>query len=329
MSGAPLPSGAVVAADTAAPEGPVTALPPGGLPWDLSLALTANDGTRLRGAIWNPGGPRGLALLLTGRTEFLEKASLPAAALVARGFAVASLDWRGQGLSTRLLDEPLKGHVARFEDYDRDLAALLAAPEVTRLGPPRLVFAHSMGGAITLGATARGLLPPLPLILSAPMADIAGRGLTALLMDQGARAARAIGLGRRWPPLPRPEVPYVFNGFDGNCLTGDERNYAWLTEALHAAPALQLGLPTLGWLAAAQGAVRQIAALPRDRVGPALICLGTREGVVDPDAVKALAARLGAGPLMLEGARHDLPIETADHRERLWAAADDFIAARL
>ena len=83
-------------------------LPPGGIAWDETLTLEASDGVRLRGALWRASDPdgscRGLVLLLNGRTEFVEKCALPAAALVARGFAVASVDWRGQGLSPRRPD---------------------------------------------------------------------------------------------------------------------------------------------------------------------------------------------------------------------------------
>jgi predicted alpha/beta hydrolase len=36
-----------------------------------------------------------------------------------RGFAVAILDWRGQGLSDRALPNARKGHIYDFSEYDR------------------------------------------------------------------------------------------------------------------------------------------------------------------------------------------------------------------
>ena len=147
-------------------------LPPGGIAWDETLELEASDGVRLRGALWR-GGSRGLVLLLSGRTEFLERCALSAAALVARGFAVAGLDWRGQGRSQRLIDPPLKGHVGRFTDFHRDLAALAAHPAVAGIAGPRLMLANSMGAAIGLGAVARGRIAPSAVILSAPMLGFA------------------------------------------------------------------------------------------------------------------------------------------------------------
>ena len=44
---------------------------------------------------------------------------------MAMGFAVATLDWRGQGLSDRPLEDPLLGHVENFATYESDLQIFL------------------------------------------------------------------------------------------------------------------------------------------------------------------------------------------------------------
>ena len=111
--------------------------------------LTASDGVRLRGVVW-AGGRRGTAVLFPGRTEFAEKYGRVARALVARGFAVAVIDWRGQGLSDRPPLNPMLGHVEDFRDYQRDVAALLDLVAGLALPGPALLFAHSMGGCIGL-----------------------------------------------------------------------------------------------------------------------------------------------------------------------------------
>ena len=51
--------------------------------------LTAEDGVRLRAAIW-PGGSKGTVFLLPGRTEYIEKYGRAAGDLAARGFATAT-----------------------------------------------------------------------------------------------------------------------------------------------------------------------------------------------------------------------------------------------
>src|SRR5688572_23969801 len=84
--------------------------------------LTAKDGVKLRFARWPPPpGRKGTVCLFQGRAEFIEKYFETVRELHSRGFAVATLDWRGQGLSGRPLDDAYKGHVAEFSDYERDL----------------------------------------------------------------------------------------------------------------------------------------------------------------------------------------------------------------
>ena len=68
-------------------------------------ALTTRDGITLRTARWPSLSPhpKGTVCLFQGRSEFIEKYFELIRELRARGFAVATLDWRGQGGSDRLL----------------------------------------------------------------------------------------------------------------------------------------------------------------------------------------------------------------------------------
>ena len=61
-----------------------------------------------------PPGRKGTVCLFQGRAEFIEKYFETVRELRARGFAVATIDWRGQGLSDRALRDPRKGHVGDF-----------------------------------------------------------------------------------------------------------------------------------------------------------------------------------------------------------------------
>ena len=77
-------------------------------------------------------------------------------------------DWRGQGLSQRLLPDRWRGHAAGYDDFLADFDALLAAFE-TRLPKPWLMLSHSMGGCLTGLALARGERRFAAAALSAPM----------------------------------------------------------------------------------------------------------------------------------------------------------------
>ena len=105
--------------------------------------LTAEDGVRLRLGVWPvPEGAKGTVFLLPGRTEYVEKYGPAAADLGARGYAMLAVDWRGQGLADRPLDDPLKGHVAHFPDFQRDLAAVIAAATALELPRPWFILGH-------------------------------------------------------------------------------------------------------------------------------------------------------------------------------------------
>ena len=84
--------------------------------------LKTPDGVSLRFARWlPPAGRRGTVCIFQGRAEWIEKYFETVRDLRARGFAVAALDWRGQGLSKRALADPQKGHVRNFSEYVTDL----------------------------------------------------------------------------------------------------------------------------------------------------------------------------------------------------------------
>jgi lysophospholipase len=86
----------------------------------VSGMLATRDNVALRFARWEPApGRKGTVCLFPGRAEFIEKYFETVRDLRARGFGVAMLDWRGQGLSTRALGKSLKGYVRSFAEYAR------------------------------------------------------------------------------------------------------------------------------------------------------------------------------------------------------------------
>ena len=97
-----------------------------------------HDGIKLRFARWEAtrGPRRGTVCLFQGRGEFIEKYFEVVADLRRRGFSVATMDWRGQGGSDRLLSNPRKGHVRSFADFDQDLAQFMKEVVLPDCQPP-------------------------------------------------------------------------------------------------------------------------------------------------------------------------------------------------
>ena len=77
--------------------------------------ITTPDGVELRFARWgSPVHSKGTVCIFTGRGEFIEKYFETVRDLRKRGFAVAIMDWRGQGRSSRQLSDPRKGYVEQL-----------------------------------------------------------------------------------------------------------------------------------------------------------------------------------------------------------------------
>ena len=114
------------------------------------------DQARLRGATFRTENARGTAVLLSGRSEFIEKYFEVVKELQARRFNVATMDWRGQGLSMRLLPEKEKGHIPDFGAFRSDLQCFIDTQVAPHFDGPYVLVTHSMGGAPSLQLLADG-----------------------------------------------------------------------------------------------------------------------------------------------------------------------------
>ena len=297
--------------------------PPNG----VEEAIRAADGVRLRTVRWEAtSGPRGTVAVLGGRAEFIEKYFEVASDLLARGFAVALMDWRGQGGSQRLLRNAKKGHVDDFSDYGRDLDALVHSILAPHCPRPWYGLCHSMGAAALLIAAADGRCPFDRLVLTSPMIAVKGlshRGPKRFL----AEGLEALGLGGMFAPGGASETVYL-GPFTGNGLTSDRVRFARIAGVLAAAPEIRLRGPTIGWVSAAFRAMRRFEEpnFPRVITTPTLIVASGMDRVVDVAAAERFAARMRAGRMVVvDGAEHEILIERDLFRDQFWAAFDAFV----
>ena len=283
---------------------------------------------RLRIAHW-PNGPRGTVLLLNGRTEFIEKYLEPIAELQARGFAVWTLDWRGQGASTRPLPDPHAHHVDSFEDYLADLDQVLETHVLPSLRQrPLILMAHSMGAHIAARMLARRPAPFARAILCAPMVDfLRGGPIPGWFARLLARAACQLpGRAHQYGPggaSHNPNPP-----FENNRLTSCPDRHAADTALVQANPELALGGVTWGWLQAAMASIAllRLPDIQRQIDMPVLVAMAGDDTIVDNRAIRAFAMALPRGKLVhIRGARHELLRERDEFRHPLWSAIDTFL----
>jgi lysophospholipase len=290
-------------------------------------SLTAKDGVTLRFARWHPPpGRKGTVCLFQGRTEFIEKYFETVRELRARGFAVATLDWRGQGLSDRLLSDPRKGHVNDFSEYELDLDVFMNEVVLPDCPPPHFAVAHSMGGSVMMNIARKGSRWFDRIVLSAPMIELAGlRGSPLLKMT--AKGMRYAGLGTAY--VPGGDETVVASGpYIGNPLTSDPVRHARTKAILEAEPALGVGSPTVGWADAAYRAIAGFADtnFPSKIRQPLMLIAAGRDEVVSTAAIEDFAVRLRAGShLIVAGSKHELMAEQDRYRVQFWAAFDAFV----
>ena len=276
-------------------------------------------GLRLRAAFWTPSAlaaarPRGTVVLSPGRTEPIEKYFEVVGNLLARGWCVLVHDWRGQGLSARLLPDRLKGHARACEEFLDDYARLMDAFE-TRAPKPWIMIGHSMGATLNLMTLESGEDRFAGALLTSPM----------LKIKTGKRSAWSVNLAVRWNlrhgkagdyVLDDPDDPFDHT-FEKDALTSDEGRYELWRQQMYACPHLAVGGPTWGWLAfgldAGERALKP-KALKAVRI-PVSVVQASDDERVWKQTSKWAAKRLGRGRYVeVAGSQHEVMMETDDHR---------------
>jgi lysophospholipase len=294
----------------------------------VSGAIKTRDGVSLRFARWAPPpGRKGTVVLMQGRAEFIEKYFETVRDLRARGFAVATFDWRGQGLSDRALADPCKGYVRSFSEYAIDLETVMEQVVLPDCPPPIYAMAHSMGGSIAIKACHDGSRWFERLVVTAPMIALPANRRLLGLAGPVARILRLMGRGSSYVPAGTSHASGT-EGFIGNVLTSDPVRYARNGAVLEAEPALGVGAPTVAWADSALQLMKQLqepgyAAHLRQ---PLLLVAAGRDQVVSTAAVENFGLKLLAGRhLILAGARHEILQEQDYYRGQFWAAFDAFV----
>ena len=274
---------------------------------------------RIRVAWWQ-AGDKGTVLLLPGRTECVEKYGRAAGDLVARGFSVITVDWRGQGLADRALPDRMVGHVGDFSEYQQDFDAMLAAAEAAGLPKPFYLMAHSMGGCIGLRALMRGA-PVRAAVFSAPMWGIAMAAWLRPVASVVSALSRPLGYAHRYAPTTGGQAYLLQFPFEGNVLTTDRDMWDYMRRQIAEVPDLALGGPSIAWLHAALRECGALSRMPAPKV-PTVCALGTAEKVVDVPPIHMRMSGWAGGELDLyPGAEHEIMMEGPAARARFFDRA--------
>jgi lysophospholipase len=294
----------------------------------LAGVVKTPDGVSLRFGRWEPPpGRKGTVVILQGRAEYIEKYFETVRDLRARGFAVATFDWRGQGLSDRAFADRRKGYVRNFAQYAMDLDTIMEQVVLPDCPPPYFVLGHSMGGAMAIRACHDGRRWFERVVLSAPMLALPPRRFDGLAGPM-ARVMRILGRGSAYVPGRSEHEPPGPDAFIGNVLTSDPVRFARNAAILVEEPDLALGAPTIAWADSALRQMRQFRepSYPAHIRQPMLLVAAGYDQVVWTPAIEDFGMYLLAGRhLILPGARHEILQEQDQFRAQFWAAFDAFV----
>jgi lysophospholipase len=304
----------------------LVSIPANPVPEDVvSGTIKTPDGAELRFARWAPpAGRKGTVCVFQGRTEQIEKYFETVRDLRDRGFAVATMDWRGQGHSSRRLRDPRKGDVRDFADFEVDVETFVQQVVLPDCPPPHFALAHSMGGAVMLRVAHSGKRWFDRIVLSAPMIDLAGQQ-SSFPKRAVVRALRLAGLGSHYVPGASDKLT---EDFINNPLTSDPVRFARNMAILEEDPTLGIASPTVAWADAAFRTMRGFRAsnYPSQIRQPILIIAASNDTIASTPAIEEFSYHLRAGShLVIAGARHEILQEQDRYRAQFWAAFDAFV----
>lgn len=290
-------------------------------PGALAQTFTASDGVNIRLATIAASGAQGTVVIAPGWSEFIEKYFEVARDLQARRFNVVIIDWRGQGLS----DAPQRW-TGYFDRLAEDLREIREGPAAAFTGP-HFLMTHSMGGLpalLLLGAGydrfARAVLcAPLTRLFPA-VANVVIGGVAGALSVCGAsnmKVARGEDHSRH---------------FDGNMFTKDPDRHARFRALQDAEPAAARSSPTYGWVREATRAsniVHRAGFLDGLKVPVQIISAGEEKRIDGADHATIAARNPLIDHVTVDGALHEIMMETDAHRDAFWRYVDAFLAPAL
>lgn len=287
------------------------------------------DGFQLRYACCAPAKdtPRlGTVILLHGRNEAIEKYYETISDLNKRGFCVATMDWRGQGGSFRMLKDAERGYVRNFSDYRNDFEIFLKTIVMPDCPPPFYILAHSTGALIAMQSHEMLQSRIRRMVLVSPFLGLARSVFSDKHLRPVANLLATMGFGSRYAG----KVPLQLSpeSFTRNPLTHDQSRYSRNASITRAQPQLGIAGPTVQWLAQTLKAIHSIDT-PQfyEKFSiPTLIIVAGADRVVNGKAAIRFANNLRSASLIeIDGAYHELLQESDFYREQVWAAFDAFI----
>ena len=291
--------------------------------------IPSSGGGTLRVALPNRTSQKVTTVVVSGRTEYIEKYIEFARDLNHRGISVCLYDHCGQGASDRQLEDRQQGHIDRFDTYVEDLHRVVGELSGAEgLDQVRLI-SHSMGGTVSMLYAMRHPGRINSLVLGSPMCAIRTDSIfPQFLIKPYVSAACRFRRGNRYVATTGPYQPVL--PFKENLFTSDEVRFSYnrfLTNLLDFAP---LGGPTYSWLHEAYKAMRAVNANIERITIPMLIFAAPHDQVIKSGVIKRFCTSSEYCSVQeYDDGRHELFMEVDRIRDDILTRTVDFFEKSL
>lgn len=259
-----------------------------------------------------------------GRSESYLKYKELAFDLNNNGYNVAIIDHRGQGLSSRMLQDRHKGYVANFNDYVVDFHQWIEQVVRSKCQDKLFLMAHSMGGNISALYLQQFPNTFTAAVLSSPMIAVNGGSIPDWV------GKPLISVSHYFDDLINDQPGYFFGHgpyqekvFAGNDLMQSQVRFDIFAKTYQQYSDIQLGGVTFAWLDAAIISEQQIFKNLDKLTVPTLVLQAANDTVVSNEKQSLFCQKLAqqqphscrnGQPVIINNALHELWFEKDEMR---------------
>jgi len=292
-----------------------------------SIFIPMKDGKRIRLIYWQNTSDkkdnRGTILLQQGHNEFIEKYFETIQEFLDRSFNVVCFDWRGQGMSDKIINDENKQFIDDFNTHDKDLEFIIENFIQKKFKKPLIGIGHSMGGCILLSFLKEHKNIFDRVILSAPMLGFRNEKIIMPFIKLANLLFSEVDYLIGSKPNMGKETP-----FKDNELTTDKVRYLRTLSLVRKKPDIRLWGITNGWAKAVK-----IKLLSMRKKGWAedisykiLFLNNLKDKVVSTQHIKSMAERLEDSTIInFNNTEHEIFMEKDEHRDKMWSEIDNFL----
>jgi lysophospholipase len=271
------------------------------------------DGKRINFHIIKRGMKKAF-VIIPGRTEPTRKYAEVVWDLKDEGADFFLMDHRGQGYSERMLKDPHKGYVKRFEDYIEDFDKFLQQNVLNKGYEKIYLIAHSMGGAIGLYHHILKGRTFDKIVAVAPMLEVETGSFSHTFTINYMRFLTLMGMGENFVPgADRGDVNFPF---DNNEVTHSLVRFEMARDIERENLYLVMGGATNHWVVEALVAGRKISRKKKKlKDVPILLLQAGQDTFVRSRRQNQVCKLKNCRKVRFEDAKHEILMESDEIRD--------------